>query len=627
MGSVNLTLVRRARWRKDTLLDFSEATQSMCEPFSINSLYPRREVERPKGSGKYIDVQQAMLHQELFHRRLTPSGKEPKYILCNGGVGSGKSVMMCVEILWLLRTYPGIIIVVIAAYDYYFDEFFLPTLSTILDVDDSPIIKSYSKKSRTYQLTNGSSLRCKAYDDPERIKGWQAHCIFITEAGLLGDRFNQKARNIYNALLERMRAPGRHFPRRVYLDQNPEGHNWTWELFIKPNKLGDEGKLTLVPPTDWYPAGAEYREYEHTTASGDTYYCISTGTALNPFNPPGYLEALVDSRLDDPAMMSRKVGGNFTPVHALVYENYCKLSTHVVPIDRILAYWADCIDRDREGFMGVDCLPRHWRVYVGIDVAGASSPWAIELYIETPPDENGVQHYLAIDELYVKGYTWPQMAEMILAMTEGKGFTDVSYWIDPQSGNQKHGPNQTSVVSEFRELGINCNIPRSYTKVPAIKRVQEFLRCDHRYPHPYLEDTFITDPEDLLNEQWTTGSSALYYVSSPDRIDERIANVAGSKDNPLGVINWYNLKEKEVYRYDSTKERQTKESEEGLAKVGPEKLIDRDDHAQTSEMFAFLGIRPLPRTGVNQPRRNIPEKAMRGYDMEDNARNPQPRRN
>lgn len=594
----------------------------MCEPFTINSLYPKREVERPKGSGKYIEIQQAMQHQELFHRKRTPSGKVPKYILCNGGVGSGKSVMMCVEIVWLLRTYPGIIIVVIAAYDYYFDEFFMPTLYTILDVDDddNPIIKSKSKKSRTYNLTNGSSLRCKAYDDPERIKGWQAHCIFITEAGLLGDRFNQKARSIYNACLERMRAPGRHFPRRVYLDQNPEGHNWTWELFIKPNPLGDEGKLSLIPSNDWYPNGAQYREYEHTTPAGDTYYCLSTGTALNPFNPPGYYESLVDSRMDDPAMIARKVGGDFTPVHALVYENYCKKETHVVPIENILAYWGDYIDRDEQGYYGVDCLPRDWRLYVGIDVAGASSPWAVEMYLETPPDENGVQHYLCIDELYFRNRTWPEVAEMILARTEGKGFTDISYWIDPQSGNQKHGPNQISVVMEFRELGINCNIPRSYTKIPAIKRVQEFLRCDHRYPHPYLEDDIVNEEGNFYDGHYRIGSAALYYVSSAEFIDIKRADVPGSRDNPLGIIAWCNLKEKEVYRYDSTKERQTKESEEGLVKVGPEKLIDRDDHAQTSEMFAFLGIRPLPRTGINKPRRSAPQKHSQSYTGEADTR-------
>ena len=617
MGSVNLTTVKKSKWRIESFDDFSSATTMMTEPFTINSLYPKREVERPKGSGKYVEVQQAMQHQELFHRKLTPSGKTPKYILCNGGVGSGKSVMMCVEILWLLRTYPGIIIVVIAAYDYYFDEFFMPTLAQVLDdIEENPIIKSYSKKSRTYNLTNGSSLRCKAYDDSERIKGWQAHCIFITEAGLLGDRFNQKARGIYNAALERMRAPGRNFPRRVYLDQNPEGHNWTWELFIRPNKLGDEGKLTLIEPNDWYPDGAEYREYEHTTPGGDTYYCISTGTALNPFNPPGYLESLIDSRLDDPAMMSRKVGGNFTPVHALVYDRYCKPETHIIPIEKILAYWSDYIDRDQDGYCGVDCLPRDWRVYVGIDVAGASSPWAIEIYIETPEDENGIQHYLAIDELYVKGYTWPVLAEMILAMTEGKGFTEVSYWIDPHSGNQKHGANQTSVVMEFKDFGINCNIPRSYTKIPAIKRVQEFLRCEHNHPHPYLTDDIVNDPEDVNDGKWRVGASALYYVSSPDQVDEKRADVLGSKDNPTGVINWYNLKEKEVYRYDSTKERQTKENEEGLAKVGPEKLIDRDDHAQTAEMFAFLGIRPIPRTGVGKARRHLPDKSTQSYEAD-----------
>lgn len=607
MGTVNFTTLKRSKWRENSLDEFTAATESMTKPFTIASLYPSREVERPKDSGKLITVQGPMPHQQVYHRKKTPSGKSPKFILLSGGMGAGKSISACTELLWILRTYPGIKIVGIMAYDYLFDESLLPTLNQVWDYEDDDLIKSYNKKNRTWKLTNGSEFRLKAYDDAEKIRGWEAHVIFYFEAGMLGDRFNEKAIAIFNAGLERMRAPGpKGFPRRVYLDQNPEGHNWTWMKFIKPNKLGDDGLLTKILPNDMYPNGTEYREYEHTTAAGDTYYCLSIETESNQFNPPGYLAAMIDSRLDDPALIARKTKGAFTPVHSLVYDKYCNPETHIVPIERILAYWHDKIRHD--GYMGVDQLPRDWRVYVGIDVAGNASPWAIELYIETPPDENGIQHYLCFDELYVRGYTWPQMAEMILARTEGKGFTDVSYWIDPHSGNQKHGANQTSVVMEFAELGINCNIPRSYTKLPAIARVKEFLRCDHNYPHPYLEDEMVQDTGHIDYGKWKNGAAALYYVSSPEFVDVYIPGEAGTRDNPTGVIAWYNLKEKEVYRFDSTKDRPVKEAEEGLTKAGPEKLIDRDDHAQTAEMFAFVGIRPLPRTGRERMRREQPKR-------------------
>lgn len=611
MGAVNLSVLKLAKWRERTADAFEQAVTMMCEPFSVDSLYPTREVERPIGSGQYVEVQQGMPHQKLLHSKKTPSGKDPKYLLFNGGVGSGKSICMCVEILWLLRTYPGIVIVVIAAFDYYFDEFFLPTFNAVFSEEDNPLLKSKNVKSRTWVLTNGSTLRCKAYDDAERIKGWQAHCIFITEAGLLGDRFNQKARAIFNALLERMRAPGRHFPRRVYLDQNPEGHNWSWELFIKPNPLGDAGLVTKIPPNDWYPKGGQYREYEHTTPTGDTYYCISTGTALNPFNPPGYLDSLTDSRLDDPAMISRKVEGDFTPVHALIYETYCSVSTHVIPIEKILAYWEREIEfHGRTGYAGVDAIPRDWPLHVGIDPAGNSSPWAIEMYVETPPDEYGNNQYIAIDEIYCRGYTWGEMAEKILARTTDKGWKQVHYWIDPMFGTQKHGPNQTSVREEFRSYGINCNIPRHYTKNPAIMRVKELLRRDNKHPHPYLADEVEDNPDSIHFGKWKIGTSMLYYASSPDKIE-----VTKGINNPLGIINYFNLKEKEVYRLDNTKERQSKDTEEGLAKVGPEKVVDRDDHAQTAEMFVILGVHPLPRTGQDRPRRHLPDKAPRTYDM------------
>lgn len=518
---------------------------------------------------------------------------------------SGKSVAACVELLWLLRTYPGLQVCVVAAFDYYFDEFFLPTWHSIFSEEDNPLIKKHNVKSRTTVLTNGSVLRCKAYDDADRIKGWQAHVVFIMEGGLLGDRFPTKARAIFNALLERLRAPGRHYPRRIYIDQNPEGHNWSWELFIKPNPLGDEGLVTHIPPNDWYPKGTKYREYEHTTPTGDTYYTISFGTASNPFNPPGYLTSMLDVRNEDPAMISRKIEGDFTPIHSLIYDSYWSIDTHVIPIEKILAYW----DLDNRGEMGVDAIPREWPLHVGIDPAGNSSPWAIEFYVETPPDDYGNQQYLAIDEIYVKGYTWGQMAEMIKKRTDDKGWKTVHYWIDPYFGNQKHGANPTSVREEFREYGINCNIPRNYTKLPAIQRVREFLRRDNTHAHPYLDDEVEDDPESPFFGKWKKGTSMLYYVSSPEYIE-----VTPKKHNPLGIINWYNLKEKEVYRLDGTKERQTKENEEGLSKAGPEKIIDRDDHAQTAEMFVALGIRPLVRTGKDRPKRTVSKEVPAGYD-------------
>lgn len=517
---------------------------------------------------------------------------------------SGKSVAACVELLWLLRTYPGLQVCVVAAFDYYFDEFFLPTWHSIFSEEENPLIKRHNVKSRTTVLTNGSVLRCKAYDDADRIKGWQAHVIFIMEAGLLGDRFPQKARAIFNALTERLRAPGRHMPRRIYLDQNPEGHNWSWELFIKPNPLGDAGKVTYIPADDWYPNGGKYREYEHTTSTGDTYYTISCGTALNPFNPPDYLATMLDVRNEDPAMISRKIEGDFTPIHSLIYGTYWTPDTHIIPIEKILAYW----ELDRDGMMGVDAIPRDWPIHVGIDPAGNSSPWAIEIYVETPPDEYGNNQYLAIDEIYVKGYSWGEMAEMILKRTIDKGWNSIHYWIDPFFGNQKHGPNPKSVREEFLEYGINCQIPRNYTKLPAIERVREFLRCDNAHPHPYVEDEIEDDVESPHFGKWKKGTSMLYYVSSPEYVSSN-----PKKFNPHGVINWYNLKEKEVYRLDGRMERQSKENEEGLSKAGPEKIIDRDDHAQTAEMFVALGIRPLMRTGRERGRTQLRTETPKAY--------------
>ncbi|HUD11348.1 MAG TPA: hypothetical protein VMS08_02980 [Candidatus Saccharimonadia bacterium] len=508
-----------------------------------------------------------------------------------------------------------------APYSYMIDEFFLPTLRTVLP-DESPLIKQIKAKEGRYIMRNGAELRMKAYEDASRIRGWQCHRIYITEAAEIGDGNPYKAAEIFKALGERLRGSG-DYPLGVCMDQNPRGHNWSWKIFVKPNKLGDVGLETVCPPDGYRLNEIRFREYEHTDAvSGDTYYTIAAGTSANPYLPKGYLDSMLAHRRDDPMMKARMIDGSFTPINALVYElPYYSKQSHIIDVYRFLQYWEldayDAItntpyDDPR------DAIPRTWPLYLGIDSAGASSPWAVEFYVETPEDDFGQHHYICIDEMYfaAKGMTWAGISMEIRRRTTGltdqeekdypsrvtgginPGWQFVQYWIDPYHSKQQSGPNQEAIYDEFQRNGIPVQAPRGYNQAASVARVKEYLHRDRTLPCPYIDD-FVDDDPELPEEEralYEIGCARLYYLGHRD---------GANPDDALLAYAKANIAEKQEYRMDNKKQRQASEAEEGLTPMGPEKIIDRDDHAQTAEMFAFLGINPLPRTRQSNGKRVI----------------------
>ena len=155
----------------------------MTEPYTLESMYPAREVVQEDGTVQ--EWRQILPHQAKVHEKTTPSGKTPEkdktfYILHSGGVGSGKSIGMCVELLNIVRKYPGITIWSVAPYDYYFDEFVWPTLREVLP-DDSPLIEKINIKERVYYFRNGSRWTFKAFDDPNKVKGFSCNIVHFVE--------------------------------------------------------------------------------------------------------------------------------------------------------------------------------------------------------------------------------------------------------------------------------------------------------------------------------------------------------------------------------------------------------------------------------------------------------------
>lgn len=478
-----------------------------------------------------------------------------KFTLFSGGVGTGKTYAMCVQMIWFALTFPGIHEYVICPYDYYFDEFLMPTWTSIVPFDDYRIT-SYNKQKHILNWINGSRTTFKSFDEGAKVKGFECHIVWIEEASELGDANNEKAMQIWTALLMRLRAPDKiyngkivlRYQRRVYVTQNPKGHNWVWKLFVKNSPDGEIGSVVELPPSQSEPKGSIMSVWNYQAPNGDSYYTIATASTDNPFLPVGYVETMLDTMAATPEVKARMVEGKFSPIHGLVYPpSIFSPQTHVISRAVFLLRWE------------ITDIPAWWPVYVGIDPAGLKSPWAVEFYVETPDGE-----VVCFDEIYKRDMTYAQIAPLILDKIAP--FNSVRCFIDPIMGRM-YGHNAETLQMEFRRYGIECRLPKGYGKANGIFRIYELLKLDKTRRSPYLND------HELPNGSYEIGAASLYYLEG--------AAVA-------------NLKEKEVYRFDSRRQRSVKEFEEGLTPYQSEKVVDRDDHAQTAEMFALLGFRPLP---------------------------------
>lgn len=534
---------------------------------------------------------------------------------------SGKSLAMWVDLVWNLRHYPGAKAVIVAGYDYYWDEFIEPTLSLVLDLDEDPFIVKSNRKNKFFKCSNGSSFRFKAYDDPGKVKGWDAHWLYFEEASELGDGNSWKAAQIYRSCLMRLRAKPKNIPRFVRVAQNPNGHNWTWKIFVRGNPDGDIGRETNIAPcrnydqrveddhvkstkeghagqrvyipTDYdayrqtikrcchtctlqcktYPNGLSYAEFEKVDTNGDVYYTIASGSDANVTLPDGYISTMETSLADDPEMLSRMVRGRFNPIQSLVYYGApYNPSDHVVRMEDVLrAYDYDRSDHPEIPYW----LPTH----VGIDVGGPKSPWAVEVYRIMTDDIA-----ICTGEWYKAGVTWDEVTAAILELVDG--LTDVSFWIDPYSAPQKQGAAQESVKEHFERAGIIVGPAQGCNKTAGILHVKTMLKPDRLQPRPYGDDEWDNDIGG-----WTHGRARLYYID--------------------GAAN-KNLAEKLIWRYDTKKLREPKESEEGLSAPVQEKPVDRDDHAQRAEHFALAGCFPMPKRATREGSSNRKRDSIQG---------------
>ena len=285
---------------------------------------------------------QALPWQQKFHAGITPSGKKADHILLSGGVGSGMTTAICADIAYQLEAFPGIKITVVANFEYVLEKFFESQFRR-LPLGVFANVSRIDAKTHSVTFVNGSTLSSRPCTDPDTLRGFQCHKAYMIEASdwtktetyqveeddiegyeppdedgfeapiYTGNKITvTRTRDIdighevFTALALRCSAPG-DFPRGVVVQQNPRGHNWAYNVFVKPVNCFTENEDNTV-------------EYEHTSRAcimygqpypESTFYTIQIPSAANTFLKPGYVQAMLQHMKEAPAMKQRMIDAAF----------------------------------------------------------------------------------------------------------------------------------------------------------------------------------------------------------------------------------------------------------------------------------------------------------------------------
>lgn len=129
-----------------------------------------------------------------------------------GGIGSGKTLAGCVEVL---RQPPGSVGFVIA-----------PTYKMLRDASQATFFKlfrgfveDHNKQEQRTTLINGTTILWRSADDPDSLRGPNLDWAWIDEASYC------KA-GLWNVVVGRLRGQ----PGRAWITTTPKGKNWVWGL-------------------------------------------------------------------------------------------------------------------------------------------------------------------------------------------------------------------------------------------------------------------------------------------------------------------------------------------------------------------------------------------------------------
>ena len=328
-----------------------------------------------------------------------------------GGVGSGKTIALCMDFFKYAVEYPGTIQVITApSYRMLRDA----TLLTWNEWVPNEALKRWDAKRNAWIFWNGSEVWFRSTDDPESLRGPNINRFGMDEGG-------KDKHASWRILIGRIRRvtkypDGREAPNGGVVVGNPKGYNWLWQVFVK-----------------------------HKTA---LHFLVRASSLENKHLGVDYLEGLKHEYSG--VFYQQEVMGEFTAHEGIVYTSFA---------------------RDRN-VQEPDAFKARHKRFVGSIDWGFSNPM-VGLIASLDGDDRVslvdeiYQRRLKLEEFAVK------LREMEKAAAASLGVEypfDITYWCDPSDTSIGAG----SMMQAMREMGFDVR-KADNSILPGINAVQKRL--------------------------------------------------------------------------------------------------------------------------------------------------------
>lgn len=372
--------------------------------------------------------------QAYMNDVLDPKG--PKYVAYFGGVGSGKSMILCITMLIQGILHGG---------EYVIARQFMPelkrtTYKTFLEICPKELIIDHKIALSEVHVRSASGKPAIFYfvglDEPDKLRSLNLSGFGIDEA-------SQVSEEAFLLLMNRLRNPTG--LRKGIIVGNPAGHNWIYHRFVKQDLFKDE-------------------------ATKRDYRLIRAPSTENVHLPDGYVQTMLQNYSEE--RIQREIMGSFDAFEGMVYPEF-RRDIHVVSPFKLPDNWTRVVGIDH-GYRN----PTAW-VWGAVDNDGNiyiyrefyQKEWLIEEICTGHKQKNepGVMQLMKVGDKYEK-------------------ITDAR--IDPSTKaarNEKNGRKysdfdiyQENLPSDFPLFIANNEVS------PGIDRVKTFLKPDARTGKPRL---------------------------------------------------------------------------------------------------------------------------------------------
>lgn len=383
--------------------------------------------------------------KQFIEYALDPKG--PKYVAYYGGIGSGKSLVLCITMLTQAVIHGG---------EYVIARQFMPelrrtTMRAFLEICPKELIVEYRVADAEVHIRSASGKPAIIYfvglDEPDKLRS-----LNLSGGGI--DEASQVSEEAFLLLQGRLRNPKG--LRKLLLVGNPAGHNWVYQYFVKQDLFKNpEAKLQ--------------------------YKVIVAPSTENKHLPDGYVQGLLDSYSDE--RIQREVMGSWDAFEGQVYHEF-RRDVHVIKPFVIPPEWTKVVGADH-GYRN----PAAW-VWGAQDYDG-------NLYIY----REFYQREWLIEEI-CKGNKKTREPGVIELNRKDK--LD-GIWMDP-STKAARGQTGASDWDSYAE-----SLPKQWPLLPAknevgtgIDRVKGYLKVNERSGKPrlFIFDTCTNLIEEIAQYRW-----------------------------------------------------------------------------------------------------------------------------